>query len=113
MAVAGSRVVTNPQSRHTCSRSASCLGFASPHGQSWLVPRGSTDKNLRPALSAGAAPDLQPQAMLTLKGRRSSAAWKQPETRANICQPAAENAFGRTDGFGYANYRCDLRDVGI
>src|SRR5215469_7172793 len=59
MADVWSRVVSNPQWRHTCSRSASCLGFASPHGQRWLVPRGSTDKNLRPALSA--LYELRPQ----------------------------------------------------
>ena len=33
MAAAWSRVVTNPQCRHTCPRSESRLGFASPHGQ--------------------------------------------------------------------------------
>ena len=33
MADAWSRVVTNPQCRHACSRSESRLGFASPHGQ--------------------------------------------------------------------------------
>src|SRR5882757_2440881 len=51
-ALTTSRGADNPHTGHSCQRSASVLGTAAPHTHIWLVSRGSSFTNSRPALAA-------------------------------------------------------------
>src|SRR5215471_11515707 len=51
-ALTTSRAARNPHTGHSCQRSARVLGTKAPHTHLWLVPRGSTFTNTRPALAA-------------------------------------------------------------